>query len=173
MNAAATDTRKEMTPVAQVSRRFPRHAAMKNLPQRWITMKKKKASTLHRWSEFTKWPGGRDMPPARAHDGQDAASDDDPDQADHGQHAEDVDPRGHEGRLAVGEQPIGRKGGFGGAAHPGRPLTRFCARTPGDAIRCRRSSASPLVPREGKEDGQDEDDDHEHDDDEVRHRESG
>ena len=56
MNAAATDTRKEMTPVAQVSRRFPRQAAMKNLPQRWITMKKKKASTLHRWSEFTKCP---------------------------------------------------------------------------------------------------------------------
>ena len=56
MNAAPTDTRKEMTPVAQVSRRFPRHAAMKNLPQRWITMKKKKASTLQRWSEFTKSP---------------------------------------------------------------------------------------------------------------------
>ena len=39
-----------------VSRRFPRQAAMKNLPQRWITMNEKKASTLHRCSEFTKCP---------------------------------------------------------------------------------------------------------------------
>ena len=29
---------------------------MKNLPHRWITMKKKKASTLHRCSELTKCP---------------------------------------------------------------------------------------------------------------------
>ncbi len=42
--------------MAQVSRRFPRQAAMKNFPQRWITMKKKKASTLHRCREFTKSP---------------------------------------------------------------------------------------------------------------------
>ncbi len=45
-----------MTPVAQVSLRLPRQAAMKNLPHRWMTMKKKKHSTLHRCVEFTKWP---------------------------------------------------------------------------------------------------------------------
>ena len=64
MNAAATETRKEITPVAQVSRRFPRQAAMKNLPHRWITMKKKKASTLHRCRELTKCPVDGDVPPA-------------------------------------------------------------------------------------------------------------
>ena len=37
-------------------RRLPRHAAMKNLPHRWMTMKKKKTSTLHRCREFTKRP---------------------------------------------------------------------------------------------------------------------
>ncbi len=56
MNAAPTDTRKDTAPVIHVSRRLPRHAAMKNLPHRWITMKKKKNSTLHRCSEFTKCP---------------------------------------------------------------------------------------------------------------------
>ena len=29
---------------------------MKNLPQRWITIVAKKSSTLHRCTEFTKWP---------------------------------------------------------------------------------------------------------------------
>ena len=45
VKAAATDKTKEMTPVAQVNRRFPRQAAMKNLPHRWMTMKKK--NSLH------------------------------------------------------------------------------------------------------------------------------
>ena len=35
---------------------MPRHAAMKNLPHKWMTMKKKKSSTLHRWNEFTRCP---------------------------------------------------------------------------------------------------------------------
>ncbi len=56
VKAAPTDTRKATTPVTQVRRRRPRHAAMKNLPHRWMTMKKKNASTLQRWSEFTKSP---------------------------------------------------------------------------------------------------------------------
>ncbi len=45
---------KATTPVIQVSARRPRHAAMKNFPHRWITMKAKNNSTLHRCSELTK-----------------------------------------------------------------------------------------------------------------------
>ena len=56
MNAVPIEVTKAMTPVAQVSPRCPRHAAIQNLPQRWITMQAKKSSTLHRCTEFTKWP---------------------------------------------------------------------------------------------------------------------
>ena len=38
------DITKATPPVIQVMVRFPRQAAMKNLPHRWITMKKKKSS---------------------------------------------------------------------------------------------------------------------------------
>ena len=56
MKAAAIEIRKATTPVIHVSRRFPRQAAMKNFPHRWMTMKKKKASTLQRCRELTKSP---------------------------------------------------------------------------------------------------------------------
>ena len=56
MKAAPTDTTNDTTPVIQVARRRPRHAAMKNLPHRWTIMAKKKTSTLQRWREFTKSP---------------------------------------------------------------------------------------------------------------------
>ena len=45
-----------MTPVIQVALRLPRHAAMKNLPQRCTTMNMKKNSVPHRCSEFTNSP---------------------------------------------------------------------------------------------------------------------
>jgi len=35
-------------PVTQVIWRLPRQAAIQNLPQRWMTMKKKNSSVLHR-----------------------------------------------------------------------------------------------------------------------------
>ncbi len=56
MKAAPTDTTNDTTPVIQVARRLPRQAAMKNLPQRWTIMVKKKTSTLHRCSELTNSP---------------------------------------------------------------------------------------------------------------------
>ena len=56
MKAAPTETTKDTTPVTQVARRLPRQAAMKNLPHRWMTMAKKKTSTLHRCRELTKRP---------------------------------------------------------------------------------------------------------------------
>src|SRR5580692_7607614 len=56
VNAAAMEVRKVTTPVIHVSARPPRHAAMKYLPHRWMTMAKKKISTLQRCIEFTKWP---------------------------------------------------------------------------------------------------------------------
>ena len=56
MKAAPIEITKAITPVIQVSRRLPRQAAMKNLPHRWMTMKKKKASTDQRCSEFTNRP---------------------------------------------------------------------------------------------------------------------
>ena len=56
MKAAPTETRNVTTPVIQVDLRFPRQAAMKNLPHRWITMANMKTSTDHRCSELTKSP---------------------------------------------------------------------------------------------------------------------
>ena len=56
MNAAPIETRNETAPVIQVIARRPRHAAMKNLPQRWTTMKKKNSSVLQRWRLLTKCP---------------------------------------------------------------------------------------------------------------------
>ena len=56
MKAAPTETTKDTTPVIQVARRLPRQAAMKNLPQRWMTMAKKKTSTLHKCRELTNRP---------------------------------------------------------------------------------------------------------------------
>ena len=61
------------------------------------------------------------MPPARAHDGEHAAGDDHPGQADDGQHTEHVDPRGHVGGLAIGQQTVGGKA-VGGVPRPRRPL---------------------------------------------------
>ena len=55
-------------------------------------------------------PRGGHVPPARSHDGEDAAGDDDPGQTDHRQDSEHVDPGGHVGRLAVGEQTVRREG---------------------------------------------------------------
>ena len=92
MKAVAIESRNVTTPVIQVSARPPRQAAMKYLPQRWMTMAKKKISTLQRCSELTKWPidelchhcGPRiaRMHPVR----------DDDDQGGQRRHAEDVDP---------------------------------------------------------------------------------
>ena len=56
MNAAPMEVRKATTPVTQVSPRWPRQAAIQNLPHRWITMQAKNSSTLHRWTELTKCP---------------------------------------------------------------------------------------------------------------------
>ena len=56
MNAVPIEPRNATTPVIQVSARRPRQAAMQNFPHRWMTMKAKNSSTLHRCSEFTKWP---------------------------------------------------------------------------------------------------------------------
>src|SRR5665213_4148197 len=56
VNAATIEIRNENTPVIQVRTRCPRQAAIQNLPHRWMTMKKKKNSTLHRWTLLTKCP---------------------------------------------------------------------------------------------------------------------
>ena len=56
MNAVAIETRKATAPVIQVSARRPRQAAMKNLPHRWTTMKKKNSSVLQRCRLLKKWP---------------------------------------------------------------------------------------------------------------------
>ena len=56
MNAVPMEPTNATAPVIQVSARRPRHAAIANLPHRWITMQAKKSSTLHRCSELTKWP---------------------------------------------------------------------------------------------------------------------
>ena len=50
------DKTKHTTPVIHVRVRLPRHAAMKNLPHRCRTMKKKNSSTLHRWMLLKKSP---------------------------------------------------------------------------------------------------------------------
>ena len=110
MKAAATDITKEMTPVAQVKRRFPLQAAMKNLPHRWITMKKKKRLDTPQVEGVDEVSGGRHVPPAGAHDGEHATCDDDPGQAHYRQDAEHVDPRGHVGRLAVRQDALGGEG---------------------------------------------------------------
>ncbi len=56
MKAVPTEARKQTAPVIQVSARLPRHAAMKNLPHRWITMNAMKSSTPHRWTLLTYLP---------------------------------------------------------------------------------------------------------------------
>src|SRR5450756_1330929 len=48
VNAVPTEARKDSAPSTQVSPRRPRQAAMKNVAHKWITMKKKNSSTLHR-----------------------------------------------------------------------------------------------------------------------------
>ena len=85
-------------------------------------MKKKKSSTLQRCSELTKCPVLETchhvgpmmarMQPVMMTQAR----------LDHGEHAEDVDPRRHVGGLAVGEELVGREGRLGGVAHPGGPL---------------------------------------------------
>ena len=56
VNAHGTATRNVIAPLIQVRLRPPRQAAMKNLPHRWMTMKKKKSSTAHRWMLLKKCP---------------------------------------------------------------------------------------------------------------------
>ncbi len=56
MKAAPIATRKVIAPVTQVRPRPPRQAPMKNLPQRWTTMAKKKSSTAQRWMLLKKCP---------------------------------------------------------------------------------------------------------------------
>ena len=56
MNAVAIETRNATAPVIHTIARRPRHAAMKNLPQRWTTMKKKNSSVPQRCVLFTKCP---------------------------------------------------------------------------------------------------------------------
>ena len=67
-------------------------------------MTAKNSSTLHRWSEFTKWPSDEvchqaGPPIASTH----AGGEDDHERGQR-QHAEDVDPRGDVRRLPVGER---------------------------------------------------------------------
>ena len=128
MKAAATETTNQITPVAQVSRRCPLQAAMKNFPQRWITMKKKKASTLHRCRDFTKSPTVdmcHQLGPMMASR---AACDDDPGEAHHREDAEHIDPRGHVSGLAIREQAVRRERRLGGPPGTRGPLARLsCA----------------------------------------------
>ncbi len=56
MKAVGIESRKQIAPVTQVSARRPRQAAMKNLPHRCTTMKKKKSSVLQRCMLLKKWP---------------------------------------------------------------------------------------------------------------------
>jgi hypothetical protein len=56
VKAAPIEVTNRTTPETQVMPLPPRQAAIQNLPHRWITMQPKKSSTLHRCTEFTKWP---------------------------------------------------------------------------------------------------------------------
>ena len=58
MKHSTTEATKATTPVTQVSERLPRHAAIQNLPHRWMTKKAMNASTLHMWRLLAKWPTG-------------------------------------------------------------------------------------------------------------------
>ena len=51
-----TEATKATTPVIQVQARFPRQAAIQNLPQRWMTSSAMNSSTLHRCRLLKKWP---------------------------------------------------------------------------------------------------------------------
>ena len=58
MKHSTTEAMKATTPVTQVTARRPRHAAIQNLPHRWMTMKAMNASTLQRCRLLKKWPTG-------------------------------------------------------------------------------------------------------------------
>ena len=58
MKHSTTEATNATTPVIQVMLRLPRHAAIQNLPHRWMTKKAMNASTLHRWRLLKKWPTG-------------------------------------------------------------------------------------------------------------------
>ena len=45
MKAVPIEVKKATAPVIQVIARLPRHAAIQNFPQRWMTMAKKKICT--------------------------------------------------------------------------------------------------------------------------------
>src|ERR1035437_5985466 len=56
VKAVPIDTTNATAPLTHVIWRWPRHAAMKNLDQRWMTIKKKNSSTLHRCRLLRKCP---------------------------------------------------------------------------------------------------------------------
>jgi hypothetical protein len=56
VKAVPIATRNEIAPVTQVPPRPPRHAPMKNLPHKWITITKKNSSTDQRWMLLKKSP---------------------------------------------------------------------------------------------------------------------
>lgn len=56
MNAVSTEPKKQTGPVTQVSARLPRHAAIQDFPDRWMTMKAMHSSTLHMCALLTQCP---------------------------------------------------------------------------------------------------------------------
>ena len=58
MKHSTIEARKAITPVIQVIARRPRHAAIQNFPQRWMTSRAMNSSTLHRCRLLKKWPTG-------------------------------------------------------------------------------------------------------------------
>jgi hypothetical protein len=56
VSAHGIATRNVTAPVIHTRARPPRHAAIQYLPHKWMTMKKKNSSTLHRCVLLKKWP---------------------------------------------------------------------------------------------------------------------
>ena len=174
MNAVPIEPRNATTPVIQVSARLPRQAAIQNLPQRWITMKAKNSSTLHRCRELTKWPTPEvchhAAPPMRQH----AARGEDDDERRQREHAEDVDPRADVDRLPVGQRLPRWHGVLEPGAQPHSPVGpvgRFAEQEiAAGAHRGLVGCVVAVVPGEGEHQGQHEQQQHDADDDEVRDR---
>ncbi len=58
MKHSTTDATNAITPVIQVRARRPLHAAIQNLPHKWMTMNAMNISTDHRCRLLKKWPTG-------------------------------------------------------------------------------------------------------------------
>ena len=104
MKHSTTEAMNATTPVIQVNTRLPRHAAIQNLPHKWMTRKAMNASTLHMCRLLKKWPDRVGVPPIGTAEGDGDPREDHQPQGGQAGHAEHVDPRSHVGRLAVGEQ---------------------------------------------------------------------